>query len=158
MESPQARRHDGVLAIPGLAGVVLCGGRSARMGVDKATITFEGTTLLERALVMAGPEDGWAVREARILAGLGESRYWLGEYRLASEALTRAVSLAEAHDDEERVTGVRFEINGQGVTVTGGVPVQSPQTRAMYSGYMPAITVQSPVIGEQVTSPVVGMQ
>jgi hypothetical protein len=52
------------------------------------------------------------------------------------------------------VTGVRFEINGQGVTVTGGVPVQSPQTRAMYSGYMPAITVQSPVIGEQVTSPV----
>ena len=50
MQSPQARRHDGALAIPGLAGVVLCGGRSARMGVDKATITFEGTTLLERAL------------------------------------------------------------------------------------------------------------
>ena len=53
----------------------------------------------DRALVMAGPERGWGVREARILAGLGESRYWLGEYRLASEALTRAVSLAEAHDD-----------------------------------------------------------
>jgi len=52
------------------------------------------------------------------------------------------------------VTGVRFQVNGQGVTVTGGVPVQSPQTRAMYSGYLPAITVQSPVIGEQVTSPV----
>jgi class 3 adenylate cyclase/tetratricopeptide (TPR) repeat protein len=53
----------------------------------------------DRALVMAGPENGWAVREARILAGLGEARYWLGEYRLSSEALTRAVSLAEAHDD-----------------------------------------------------------
>ncbi len=52
------------------------------------------------------------------------------------------------------VTGVRFEINGQGVTVIGGVPVQSPQTRAMDSGYLPAITVQTPVIGEQVTSPV----
>jgi hypothetical protein len=52
------------------------------------------------------------------------------------------------------VTGVRFEIGGQGVTMVGGVPVQSPQTRAMYSGYLPAITVQSPVIGEQVTSPV----
>ena len=52
------------------------------------------------------------------------------------------------------VTGVRFEVNGQGVTVIGGVPVQGPQTRAMYSGYLPAITVQSPVIGEQVTSPV----
>jgi hypothetical protein len=52
------------------------------------------------------------------------------------------------------ISGVRFEIDGQGVTVVGGVPVQSPQTRAMYSGYLPAITVQSPVIGEQVTSPV----
>jgi len=30
---------------------------------------------------------------------MGESRYWLGEYRLATEALTRAVTLAEAHDD-----------------------------------------------------------
>ena len=54
----------------------------------------------DRALLMAGPEARWAVREARILAGLGEARYWLGEYRLASEALTRAVSLAEAHDDD----------------------------------------------------------
>ena len=53
----------------------------------------------ERALVMAGPEKGWGAREARALAGMGESRYWLGEYRLATEALTRAETLAEAHDD-----------------------------------------------------------
>ena len=52
------------------------------------------------------------------------------------------------------VTGVRFAIDGQGVTVVGGVPVQSPQTRAMYGGYLPAITVQSPVIGAQVGNPV----
>ena len=52
------------------------------------------------------------------------------------------------------VTGVRFAIKGQGVTVVGGVPVQSPQTRAMYRGYLPAITVRSPVIGARVTSPV----
>jgi hypothetical protein len=52
------------------------------------------------------------------------------------------------------VKGVRFAINGQGVTVLGGVPVQSPQTRSMGSGYLPAITVQSPSIGEQVSSPV----
>jgi hypothetical protein len=52
------------------------------------------------------------------------------------------------------VTGVRFAINGQGVTVIGGVPVQSPQTRAMYGGYLPAITVRSPVIGAQVGNPV----
>jgi len=52
------------------------------------------------------------------------------------------------------VRGVRFAINGQGVTVLGGVPVQSPQTRAMESGYLPAIIVQSPAIGEQVSNPV----
>jgi hypothetical protein len=52
------------------------------------------------------------------------------------------------------VTGVRFSINGQAKTVIGGVPMQSPQTRAMYSGYLPAITVRSPVIGARVTSPV----
>jgi len=53
----------------------------------------------DRALIMSGPEAGWGVREARALAGLGEARYWLGEYRLSTEALTRAVTLAEAHDD-----------------------------------------------------------
>jgi hypothetical protein len=52
------------------------------------------------------------------------------------------------------VTGVRFAINGQAKTIVGGVPVQSPQTRAMYGGYLPAITVQSPVIGAQVGNPV----
>jgi len=52
------------------------------------------------------------------------------------------------------VTGVRFALNGQGVTVLGGVPVQSPQTRAIERGYLPAIIVQNPAIGEQVASPV----
>jgi tetratricopeptide (TPR) repeat protein len=53
----------------------------------------------DRALIMSGAESRWGVREARALAGLGEARYWLAEYRLASEALARAVTLAEAHDD-----------------------------------------------------------
>lgn len=53
----------------------------------------------DRALIMAGPEAGWGKREARVLAGLGEARYWLGEYRVATETLVRAVTLAEAHDD-----------------------------------------------------------
>jgi molybdopterin-guanine dinucleotide biosynthesis protein A len=35
---------------PALAGVVLCGGRSLRMGVDKATLEVGGTTLLARAI------------------------------------------------------------------------------------------------------------
>jgi hypothetical protein len=52
------------------------------------------------------------------------------------------------------VTGVQFKVDGQGVTVLGGVPVQGPQTTAMYDGYLPAITVQNPVIGAQLSSPV----
>lgn len=39
--------HAGVA----LAGVVLCGGLSRRMGIEKATITIDGATLLERAVM-----------------------------------------------------------------------------------------------------------
>jgi molybdopterin-guanine dinucleotide biosynthesis protein A len=42
-------RHP-ALRPPALAGVVLCGGRSVRMGIDKATIEIDGTTLLDRAI------------------------------------------------------------------------------------------------------------
>jgi hypothetical protein len=52
------------------------------------------------------------------------------------------------------VTRVQFQIDGHSRTVIGGVPVQSPQTRAMFGSYLPAITVASPVIGDQVSSPV----
>lgn len=44
------QRVDAARVSAALAGVILCGGRSRRMGVDKATITFDGSTLLERAL------------------------------------------------------------------------------------------------------------
>jgi molybdenum cofactor guanylyltransferase len=50
----EVTRRDRGRVLPGLAGVVLCGGRSTRMGVDKAAITFEGVTLLERALARLG--------------------------------------------------------------------------------------------------------
>jgi predicted YcjX-like family ATPase len=39
------------------------------------------------------------------------------------------------------VTSVQFKVDGQRVTVLGGVPVQSPQTTGMYDGYLPAIPV-----------------
>ena len=39
--------HGGVA----LAGVVLCGGLSTRMGIDKATIPMDGATLLQRAVM-----------------------------------------------------------------------------------------------------------
>ena len=55
--------------------------------------------LYERALAMGGTEENWGVREARALAGMGEARYWLGEYAAATQALNRAVALGEARDD-----------------------------------------------------------
>src|SRR5207342_1997507 len=53
----------------------------------------------ERTLALAGPEERWGVREARALAGIGEARYWLGEYPAATEVLGRAVELGREVDD-----------------------------------------------------------
>jgi predicted ATPase len=51
--------------------------------------------LYERALALAGPDDGWGEREAWIVSMLGEARYWLGEFDAAEEAFRRALALAE---------------------------------------------------------------
>jgi class 3 adenylate cyclase/tetratricopeptide (TPR) repeat protein len=53
----------------------------------------------QRALSLAGSEDQWGRREARVLAGSGEARYWLGEYTDSLEAVTRAEELARRVDD-----------------------------------------------------------
>ena len=56
--------------------------------------------LYERALALAGPEDGWGVREAWIVGMLGEARYWLGEFDEAETRFRKALSLAAG---DERV-------------------------------------------------------
>jgi len=69
---------------------------------DRARRRMESRSAIdryERALALAGPEPEWSVREARILAGMGESHYWLGEYPAATQALARAVELGEAGQD-----------------------------------------------------------
>jgi tetratricopeptide (TPR) repeat protein len=69
---------------------------------DRARRRMEGRTAVDRyqrALAMAGPEESWGIREGRVLAGMGEARYWLGEYPAATEALNRAVALGEKHGD-----------------------------------------------------------
>jgi len=69
---------------------------------DRARRRMESRSAIdryERALALAGPEAGWNVREARILAGMGESHYWLAEYPAASLALNHAVELGEAYQD-----------------------------------------------------------
>ncbi len=69
---------------------------------DRARRRMESRTAIDRyqrALAMAGLEVRWAAREARILAGMGEAHYWLGEYVPATHALQRAVELGEACQD-----------------------------------------------------------
>ena len=74
--------------------LVTAGDRARRRMESRSAVDF-----YERALAMAGPEEQWGVREARALAGMGEARYWLGEYSAATEALNRAVALGEACGD-----------------------------------------------------------
>ena len=69
---------------------------------DRARRRMESRSAIDRyqrALLMAGLENGWGVREARVLAGMGEARYWLGEYPSAIDALNRSLALAEASGD-----------------------------------------------------------
>jgi class 3 adenylate cyclase/tetratricopeptide (TPR) repeat protein len=56
--------------------------------------------LYERALALAGPEDGWGVREAWIVGMLGEARYWLGDFDEAETRFRKAMALAAG---DERV-------------------------------------------------------
>jgi tetratricopeptide (TPR) repeat protein len=74
--------------------LIQAGDRARRRMVSRAAVD-----LYERALALAGPEETWAVREARALGGLGEARYWLGEYLVATEVLERAEAFGEANDD-----------------------------------------------------------
>jgi len=69
---------------------------------DRARRRMESRSAIDRyvrALALAGPEAQWQVREARILAGVGEAHYWLAEYPAATLALNRAVTLGETHQD-----------------------------------------------------------
>ena len=60
-----------------------------------------------RALDLAGSERGWGLREARIMAGLGEARYWLGEFERAIPVLEHALTLGDG-DAAIRAQAARF--------------------------------------------------
>jgi tetratricopeptide (TPR) repeat protein len=62
----------------------------------------------EHALALAGAESGWGEREAWILKGLGEARYWLGEYEAAERAFERALEVAGEASVRVRVHASRF--------------------------------------------------
>jgi class 3 adenylate cyclase/tetratricopeptide (TPR) repeat protein len=63
--------------------------------------------LYSRALAMSGPRKTWGLREAKILSNLGESRYWLGAFEAAANALERALELAP-DDPVTRAQAGRF--------------------------------------------------
>jgi tetratricopeptide (TPR) repeat protein len=86
--------NDHVTAERAADGLQVAGDRARRRMESRSAIDF-----YERSLAMSGPDGRWGVREARVLAGLGEAHYWLGEYPAATEALERSVALAEVHDD-----------------------------------------------------------
>ena len=86
--------NDQVTAERAADGLQVAGDRARRRMESRAAIDF-----YQRSLAMSGPDGRWGVREARVLAGLGEAHYWLGEYPAATEALERSVALAQVHDD-----------------------------------------------------------
>jgi tetratricopeptide (TPR) repeat protein len=96
--------NDRVTTERAAEGLLVAGDRARRRMESRSAVDF-----YERALAMAGPDGRWGVREARVLAGLGEAHYWLGEYPAATTALQRSVALAEAHDDAFALThALRF--------------------------------------------------
>ena len=64
--------------------------------------------LYERALALAGPANAWGEREAWILSLLGETRYWVGEFDLAEEALQQALDVAGDTSDRVCAQAARF--------------------------------------------------
>ncbi|MDP9242067.1 MAG: AAA family ATPase [Actinomycetota bacterium] len=80
--------NDRTLADRAVAALAAAGDL-ARRGIESRA----AVDLYERALALAGPERSWGLREARILTGIGEARYWLGEFEGAAAALAKALEL-----------------------------------------------------------------
>lgn len=84
--------------------------------------------LYERALALAGPDESWGEREARILGTLGEARYWLGEFDLSEAALHRSLALAGATSDKICAHASRFLAD---ITLT--IHGDAPQAEALFA-------------------------
>jgi class 3 adenylate cyclase/tetratricopeptide (TPR) repeat protein len=84
--------------------------KATAKAADIARRRMESRTAIDlylRALDLAGPEEGWGQREGRILAGIGEARYWLGDFELARADLTKAIDVAGG-DAWTRTHALRF--------------------------------------------------
>jgi class 3 adenylate cyclase/tetratricopeptide (TPR) repeat protein len=78
-----------------VAALADAGDRTRRRMENRSAADYYG-----RARARAGDRERFGIREARVLAGLGEARYWLGDYPAATEVLDRAVALGTSLDDD----------------------------------------------------------
>jgi hypothetical protein len=144
--------------------------RGGRLFETKRTEAFTqsiGTLALTRLL--GGPSS--AERNASVSTDIPSGTRLLGltigngtatvdlssSFESSTSSATMSLRLAEVvytTTQFSTVHDVRFSIDGRGRTTVGGVPVQQPQTRAMFESFLPAIVVESPVIGAPVSSPV----
>ena len=85
------------------AGALLEAGDHARRRMELES----AIDLYERALALGPPEHHWGDREARVLCGIGEASYWLGEFARAKDALERALRM-RPDDDWTRSVAHRF--------------------------------------------------
>jgi Immunoglobulin-like domain of bacterial spore germination/Sporulation and spore germination len=168
--SPSGQRPTATQAPAREIGVQAWFSRNGKLFVTQRTVpatTGVGRAALDRLLTGPSAAEnaaglrsqipaGTTLRGLRISAGIATADLSSSFESAASPSAMplRIAQVVYTLTQFPTVTGVRFAIDGQGKTVVGGVPVQSPQTRAMYGGYLPAITVRSPVIGAQVGNPV----
>jgi len=123
-----------------------------------------------RAL-LAGPTD--AETEAGMFSSIPEGTTFLGlaindgvatvdlskEYSSGGGSLSMMMRLAEVVftlTQFPTVDGVEFKLDGEPIDVLGGegIIIDHPMTRADYEDMSPAILVESPALGDTVTSPV----
>jgi class 3 adenylate cyclase/tetratricopeptide (TPR) repeat protein len=94
--------EDGTVADRAVRALARAGDLSRRAMESATAVDF-----YQRALDLAAPEDRWGKDEARILAGLGEAWYWLGEFDRAESVLERALEIG-AGDDWIETHAARF--------------------------------------------------
>jgi class 3 adenylate cyclase/tetratricopeptide (TPR) repeat protein len=86
---------DRGLAERAVDALAAAGDRARRRMENRSAVDY-----YERALTLLEPGRQPDVREAHILVGIGEARYWLSEYAAASEVLERARALGSSLNDD----------------------------------------------------------
>lgn len=116
MASLDLNPRDRALAERAVAALASAGDIARRRMESRAAVD-----LYERALALAGPEEDRGDREALILANLGESRYWLGEFDDAEATLRRALDVGGDGSDLVRAKASRF-LGDITLTIRGDEP------------------------------------